>query len=190
LYIGLFSAAQFAGAQNLVENPSFDADASSWMTPPSGVWSVAQDHTGGNSGSLQMTTSSFAEASQCIVVVPNQNYEFAAWIEQDPFREFDPCPTPEWGFRVSWHSDLTCQAGNFVDPLEGGDGPFPLGWEHHTFEVTAPPAANSVRVALDVGCKEQHGTSIFYFDDVSFTRDAIFKGDFEITAPGIGPGSG
>src|ERR1700756_3234178 len=101
LYVALCALSQCAVAQNRLQNPSFDNDLSPWQGSASSVWSTL-NHGSSDSGSLQMTTS-YATTSQCVLIVPNENYELAAWIEQDPLREFDPCPTPSWDFAVEWH---------------------------------------------------------------------------------------
>jgi hypothetical protein len=185
----LVAMAHGVGAQNLIENSAFDVDIASWTPSAFSTWSNKENHGGSDSGdasgSLQVSTSSYDSAFQCVAVTPGEAYSLQAWIEEDPIPNVDPCSSPGWNIQITWFDDSLCQGNGFLNLQKINKNPIPLGWNLTTIDAYAPDfpqgrqVANSVKISLGATCGPQHGTSIFYFDDVSFTLDRVFKDDFE-----------
>ena len=190
-YLVVFAVAKGAVAQDLLENSSFDADIASWVSPI-GIWSNLENHggsaSGTNSGSLQMTTTSFTATSQCVPVASGSTYVLHAWIEFDPLREEQPCSQANANLEIVWYSDASCQATPVGNVQLQARHPIPFGWYDATLASMAPQAAHGASIQLNDFCSTQDGTSLFYFDDVTLMPDAVFGNDFEIHAPEGGPG--
>jgi hypothetical protein len=186
----LATAAKCATAQNMIKNGSFDADATPWTLSEFGSWSNMENRSGdqSGSGSLQISSSTLDSAEQCVAVMPGDTYVFSAWIKKDPLRQFDPCASPHANLEIDWYSDSTCIVSQGLKMQNPATDPVPSGWYQDSITLTAPQNALSARAVLNDFCSTHHGTSIFYFDDVTFTSDLIFKGDFEAHAHEGGPG--
>ncbi len=182
----LMAASRFSTGQNLLDNPAFDVDTSSWTTSAFATWDGTQNHgngeSGDQSGSLRISTSTFDSAFQCTAVMPGEVYSLQTWIEEDPLREVDPCPTPRWSLQLAWFDDAKCQGNEILSLQKTTQGTVPLGWYLNSVDAYAPSVpqqANSVKITLGSICSVQRGTSTFYFDDVSFTLDRLFRNTFE-----------
>ena len=100
----LMAAANSVAAQNLIENPSFDTDATGWTTGPWTTWSPRQDHTPatlGLGGSLQIDTGLPDSAQQCFAVKPNTNYIFSTWFDTRSDERFRSVLHSQQDFRDS-----------------------------------------------------------------------------------------
>lgn len=187
----LMAAATAAAAQNVIQNPSFDTDATGWTTGPWTTWSPRQDHTPetlGLGGSLQIDTGLPDSAKQCFAVKPNTAYIFSTWFMQDPTSDFAPCSNPNWSLEISWWDGVDCTQTQTASPLETIPlGEIPKHWTQLTFLHTTPPQTDHAQVKFTASCPALNGSTIMYFDDVSFQADDIFGADFELHAGETGP---
>jgi hypothetical protein len=188
-YTLLFVLAKCAFAQNLTKNPSFDTDTSDWTTSAFGLWSDAENHGPTGQGALELSAIGATEyASQCVLVSENVTYVFSAWIKNSMTGAPHVCGGPEWETRIDWSTDSSC--GSAFSFIADNDAPRGSGsWFNSMFASPAPTGSHSALITLKSECTTHDGgTSTFFFDDVTFETDAIFKNDFEVHAHEGGPG--
>jgi hypothetical protein len=187
----LIIAANVAAAQNLIENPSFDTDATGWTTGPWTAWSPRQDHTPatlGLGGSLQIDTGLPDSGKQCLAVKPNTAYIFSTWFMQDPTSDFAPCSNPNWNVEISWWEGVDCTQTKTAPPLDIIPlGDIPKQWTQLSILHVSPPLTGRAQVKFTASCPALNGSTIMYFDDVSFQPDDVFLDDFELHAGETGP---
>lgn len=182
--IGCMAASAIASqaiAQNLVQNPQFDADTAGWQTSIGSTWSNAHDHSdfqNGTGGSLQISTSTSDSATQCIPVNSNTKYVADVWIRKDPNPQFAQCSNPSYQVNYSFYSDGACQ--NFLSADLGlSFGEISTDWFDRPTTLTSPPTASTLQVAVAAICGASNGSLTLYVDDVSVLGDKIFADDFE-----------
>jgi hypothetical protein len=120
-----------SGAQNLLANPSFDADVTGWRSDPSIsrlTWADLDRHENGDSGSARVEGIGIravlprAEIEQCATVEPGVNYVFGAsvWFADRPADLPPPSPVGV-EIEVSWFRGANCAGA----PLYASS--YPLG---------------------------------------------------------------
>lgn len=179
--IAVYAIAQQAIAQNLVQNPTFDADTAGWQTSIGSTWSNAHDHSdfqNGTGGSLQISTSTSDSARQCMPVNSNRTYVADVWIRKDPNPQFAQCSNPSYQVNYFFFSDGACQ--NFLSADLGLSlGDISTDWFDRQTTHSSPMSASTLQVALVAACGAANGSLTLYFDDVSVMDDKIFADDFE-----------
>ena len=175
LALGLANLAGASGstADNLLQNPNFDADLSGWTDLGSGVmWTAAQDHHAAGStgvGSVQVPWSSSGATLlvQCVTVDHDRRYFASAWAKSscDGGAEFDLF----WG-------DVDCNVSvSALHATTSGTG----AWQSMTLAGASPASAARDLTAVVVLQNTSACDSDVYFDDISLIVDTIFSGDFE-----------
>jgi hypothetical protein len=143
--------------------------------------------SGADSGSLEISALDMDSASQCVPVASNTTYVLHSWIEKNPSPEFRPCDDPSWNIQIAWSSDSICTNPPVGTAQMASSDPIPLGWYGNVLVATSPDTANSALITLQSTCSAHNGTSTFFFDDVTFMLDTVFRNDFEVHAHEGGP---
>ena len=171
--------------QNLLENSSFDNDASFWKLSQQSLWTSTNHTDNPSSGSVlvqQFVSNPITDhgsISQCVPVDEGQSYVIATWVKYPSFVPLE-CASPAWEFQAVWWSDDACGFnGNKLDLTESPDYSATTDWSSQSYGVTAPKYAHSAYVSLLTSCASLNGTSAYFFDDVSMGIDVIFEDDFE-----------
>jgi hypothetical protein len=188
LLLAMMSAAATAGAQNLIQNPAFDENATGWDLSMYSTWSNRVDHGDSPfSGALQITTRTTDSDTQCIDIRGTTRYAISLWVEKDPQPSLSPCSGTSSGAMVHFFNAKQCSG-----PEAGQMGfarrlPEPEGWQHFLGTFTTDGTTQSASLSLDAECSGGGGISIHYFDDIFIGPDSIMKADFEVHAPEGGP---
>lgn len=165
-----------AFAQNLVENPYFDADLSSWQIFPSGSgasveWTPDMNHVDGfesRSGAVSITAPNVESfAQQCVGVEDNDLYIVTAWTYEQCVGAAD--------LYVFWANNDCVYDGKYeaihARSTKTGE------WERVQVAGVVPSDRRKALVTLvNPGCA---AAPTAYFDDVNFLFDWIFRDGFE-----------
>jgi hypothetical protein len=192
----LVLAAAPALAQNLIVNPGFATDISSWrvgVTFISAVWQPLDATGQSNSGSIAITNSFPGlsnGADQCVPVTAGGHYDFGARVAAAP-----GSPQPYAVVNVIWSTGPNCggtPVGNELSTPAIPSGSTVFSGVSATSQV-APAGAQSADVYLSVS--EPPGANAAgtaYFDDVYFqasggctpeaTNLCLNQGRFKLTA--------
>ncbi|MEP6482988.1 MAG: hypothetical protein ABJB01_00975 [Rudaea sp.] len=178
-----------AQAQNLVQNPNFDQDATGWDLSMFTTWSNRVDHGDSPlSGALQISTRDADSARQCIELRGSTAYAVSMWVEKDPQPDIAPCATPNNHIQIELRSAAQCGGSTTLYFGSIERLPEPEGWQHFMGEITTQDTTRSALVTLSGSCDAKGtGISIHYFDDIFIAPDSIFATDFEQHATEGGP---
>jgi hypothetical protein len=164
----LFSSGS-ASAQNLVANPHFDTNASSWFLNAPGAFDATQDANGSpSSGSVGAAygaaTITSVPVFQCISgVVAGNSYSFGAQalIAQ-------ASAGGQVTIRVDWYTDTACSSNNglaltpILNTLDA--------WTPASASAIAPAGTQSATIAAFVGTG---AAAIIHVDDFFFQSNAV-----------------
>jgi hypothetical protein len=178
LVVIVFLAAPLS-AQNIVSNPSFASDLSSWTFPSydSATWDPFS-RTGGT-GSARITSlvrpgtldAPNTSAEQCVEVIPGRSYVFGGHV-------FIPASVPSSGdlhpfLDVRFFPGSSC-TGEILEQLVAGNDPWRDTWIGVQRAGVAPAAAVSANVAvgaLDAGASAAVTSIEVFVDDVFASID-------------------
>lgn len=173
-----------AHGQNLIQNSTFDTDILGW-DPSGGVsWSNQYDHDNypvGTGGALQISTLTTASASQCVNIDQRFTYILSMWVGLDPRSDFAPCSDPKWFYEIEFMAEgpqCSGDANGFSQPRGILMTPV-TSWTNQTYTFTTAARVASAVVKLNATCRSNNGAAIVYFDDVTLTRDTLFRDGFD-----------
>ena len=165
-------------AQNLLQNPEFNANLDGWTTDVSANWQATDSEGVPSSGSARIVNSNLGGyeggLSQCVPVTAGKTYEFGARVLAP--KSDVVSGSAAIGFRAYFFASPTC-SGNAIG-VGIGQAVTPHGeWSQVIEFETAPTGATGARPVLIVGTNTG-GPSL----EASF--DHVFFGVGTPTAPG------
>ena len=166
IYVLLMALTTTAYAQNLLDNPGFEA----WSSGMPDYWHkddsilIRQEGIfihGGNlslKDSLFATTQAEADLFQGpVLIIPNTQYTYTLWV-------YDNDPAGRLRQWISWHTDSGWE--NNYSGSYSSDSP---EWQQLIFDYTSPSDADSSIVSLRAyDVSPWDGDAVFYIDDAYF----------------------
>lgn len=174
MLLGLVLLPGASRAQNLLHNPSFDADVSAWqlVVGTSMLWTDIVDASGcPNSGSALIPSAGDDEGQtagiiQCVPLHGEATLYASVWHRGHGL--FD--------LRLLFYTAINCATGQLTAPV-ATEAQDPDSWNLLTMVASVPANANAVFVLLVGYDAEPHGLSV---DDVMLTREfPIFLDGFD-----------
>jgi hypothetical protein len=181
LFLG-FVAALFTGAldaQNLLDNPSFDVDTSSWNLEVGGalLWTDLLEASGcANSGSALISSegdeeNQTAAIAQCVTLHGEEN--LYASVQHRGYGTFH--------LLFVFTTAINCAAGS-IGTITASEPQDPDAWNLLTMLSAVPANAHGVLVIFSAQDPAPHGLSL---DDAMLTKDfPIFLDGFDGNDPG------
>jgi Carbohydrate binding domain len=181
LFLAMMGGAAVATAQNLIQNPGFDEDASGWDLSMFSTWSNRVDHGDSPfSGALQITTRTTDTGAQCVNLRGATTYTVSVWAEKDPQPSIAPCATPGSTVGLNYFDAQQCAGPTNLEFIFAERIPEPDGWQHFSGSFKTPETTQSALLMLSGSCRSAGaGIAIHYFDDISLEPDIILQADFE-----------
>ncbi len=177
LLLPILMTAGSAAAQppNILGNPDFDVDLSSWTSEGgTAVWSPEDADGAPDSGSAQLDASlSFSSLYQCVDVGGGEPYQARVNI-----RYLSPVQDDELRLRIFWHDAEKCTIHSIVGLDRRGLIPQNTNWRELALQnLVAPPTAVSAWV--DVVALPSSGLGLLHVDDFRLIPGTIFSDGFE-----------
>ena len=171
-------------AQNLLTNPNFDTDYAGWgvtnPSPPATTWVSSPDHTGGQSGSVQLKAANPISSglTQCIAVNPGYAYTFGFWNYQ---ASGQACSTGTTGSEagVSFWYDSACTQSFGVGGSSSPRSSLFDQWEELDGQFVAPLSVHSIGFDVVTSCGQSLQIFQAFVDDAFLMSDTVFRSGFE-----------
>ncbi len=172
LCLAALAFAAAGAAQNLIANGNFDTDLGAWQGPGNpgvtSAWSGVDASSSTSSGSASLVASfatvqtSSPALSQCIHLAGGLPYRLGF----DVLYAAGAVPTDQVSVVVFW-SDLPGCAGNLSSAFLAIPKGASSGWLSQTLDVSAPSAATSALIQVDIYKEMGGGSLTAYLDDVA-----------------------